>query len=163
MPADYSCDASGTQDMIKRLYALKLEEARTPQDATAQLMDRYNQQRNPDLKATLNGINSKSVDIDGVRLSDIRQISGPVDGEDGPYECAAQVTATWPQSDADRAHEVTDKLAVVGIEVDGAAVGHALDYRSSLEDDGARQAVEIKMPMLRQMLLEQLVAPDPHG
>ncbi len=113
--------------MIKRLYALERKKARTPQDATAQLMNQYNQQRDPDLKTTLNGINRKTADIGGVRLSDIRRISGRVDGENGPDEGAAQITAPWLQSEA------------------------------------ARQAVEIRRPMLRRMLLEQLVVPSPSG
>ncbi|MES1950477.1 hypothetical protein S4A8_06448 [Salinisphaera sp. S4-8] len=157
--ADYSCDASQTQDLVKRLYTLKLEESATPQSDMDRMLGQYRKQRSPDLQATLNGINAQSVDISGVRLSRIEQMNEP--GEDAPetYVCRAYISSRWPQDRLARLGPLSEQLALAGIEVDGDRLEHDIGYHSMLDADGRHQRVEIEIPIMRRILLQALVAP----
>lgn len=75
-PQDMACDDGKVQTQVRQLLAMKISDWQQPIGSAENLMRQY-QPDMPELQATLNGIRSSNIQIDGITLVEIKQDAAP--------------------------------------------------------------------------------------
>lgn len=173
-PEQMTCVDDTVQTDVRKLMVIKVRDWQEPVSTTTWLKEHTDKQH-PDVAATLNGFKARSVLVDGVKLSDITELSkpqSPLLDADPPddvlmkafqpaktgnkllYQCAGKVQIQVP---ADRASTIgKTQQALLGI--DEGMLNVAIRYQTELTSEGkVWVAVALENP-LQEMMLRVLFA-----
>ena len=176
-PEQMTCVDDTVQTDVRKLMVIKVRDWQEPVSTTTWLKEHTDKQH-PDVAATLNGFKARSVLVDGVKLSDITELSKPqsplldADPSDGAlptarrpkktgnkllYQCSGVIQMPIPSERANALPK--SSRALLGINQDMLNV--AIRYQTELTPEGKMWvAVALDNP-LQEMMLRVLFAKAP--